>query len=216
MAFPLGIFGLIASSYFYYRRNHKQWLLLYEEWERIASAMRLTEMDHEVIGNYRNHNVIIAEIASGREGLIKTRYSVDFENTRMILLYIKKSFALPRGYESSLRKKYVKDIKMDDPQFLEGLVIKGNNENAANSILNLSIRNKIKNIQDTFYELEIGYGKFHSYPWPPNKIDIEPNIIRYVDSRSLEETEANAVKFKWILDALIDMVEKVEKYNSQI
>ncbi|MDQ1278741.1 MAG: hypothetical protein QG670_1, partial [Thermoproteota archaeon] len=132
------------------------------------------------------------------------------------LLYIKKSFTFPFEHGSSLSKKDIRDIQMDDPQFLDRLVIKGNNENAANSILDLSIRNKIKNIQDTFYELEIGTANWKSYPWSPNKIDIEPNVIHYVDSRSLKETKANAVKFKWILDTLIDIVEKLEKYNSQI
>jgi len=223
------ILGWWASYYFYGRMKHKRWSPLYKEWKKTASEMGLNKIDHTtIIGNYRNHNVTIDEIDVGTEGeegwqtVLKTRYRVDFENPRMILLYIKKSFSL-RGYFSwswapPLSKKYIRDIHLDNPQLLEGLVMKGNNENAIKSILDSSICNRIMNIKDTLYEMEIGYGKYlRPRSWRDHpEMQMEPNEVRYIDSRSLSKTKRNALKFKSIVDTLIDIVEKVETYTPSI
>jgi len=196
--------------------KHKEWLPRYEEWKKTANEMGFNETGYGmIIGKYRNHNVDIDQIGLGDSDSadLKTRYRVNFENPQMILLYIKKRFS---GHGSSLSKEYIRDIHLDNPQLLQGLVIKGNNENAIKSILDSSICNRIMNIKDSLYEMEVGHGKpvHGKHKWL--QIEIEPNVARFIDSRSLQETKGNALKFRLILDTIIDIVEKIETYASTI
>jgi hypothetical protein len=183
-----------------------------------------SERDHsrhrvnELVGTYRDHEVRIDEInvTAGGEGSahLKTRYWVTFENPKMILLYMKKRFITPWNRGSLVSEKYIRDIHVDNP-LLKGLVLKGNNENDTTSILDAEICNKIREIKDTLFELEIGYGKYVvTEEYPPNgyEVEIVPNALRYLDSRELTDTKDNAVRFKLILDTLIAIVEKIEDY----
>jgi hypothetical protein len=216
------IFGLVLSIYLISRREHKKWLPLYEEWKKTANEMGFNETDNmrhkRIVGKYRNKNVTIDEIdlGSSESENLKTRYRIDFQNSQMILLHIRRSF--PHSFRYSSLGKRIRDIQLDDPQLLQGLVIKGNNENAIKSILDSSICNRIMSIKDSLYEMEIGYGKlgYGKHKWLPIGMEIEPNAVRFIDSRSLQDTKGNAVEFRLILDTLIDIVEKIEAHTPSV
>jgi len=207
------------------RMKHKD--VRYEEWKNTVNEMGLsvnTGISYEmIIGKYRNQNVAIDEIDLGGGDdphILKTRYEVYFENPPMILLYIRRHFPYSPRYSSfETYGKHVRDIHLDNPQLLQGLVIKGNNENAIKSILDSSICNRIMNIKDSLYEMEVGHGHwkpvYGTHKWGRIEIEIEPKA-RYIDSQSLQKTKGNAPKFKSILDTLIDIVEKIETYTPYI
>ena len=188
----------------------------------IYRVNELRERDHSrhrvngLVGTYRDHEVRIDEVdvTAGGEGSahLKTRYWVTFENPKMLLLYMKKRFTVPWNRGSLVSEKYFRDIHIDNP-LTKGLVLRGNNENDIESILDADICNRIMKIKDTLFELEIGYGKYvvtEEYPPSGYEVEIVPNALRYLDSHELVDTKGNAVRFKLILDTLIDIVEKIE------
>ncbi len=108
--------------------------------------------------------------------------------------------------------KYIQDILVKNP-LLKGLELKGNYENAIRTILDSDICEKIRKIGNSFYELEIGYGT------PPLGsafyLQVEPNVVRYLDTQRIEDTMTNPEKFKMILDVLIDIAEKIERNSNE-
>jgi len=199
------------------RIEHRRWLPRYERWKKIAAEMGLEESTNFSIveGKYRNHHVEIDEIdiadhiGGGDDDTpeLKTRYIVELENNKPVLMYLKKHFSLPIRNQK-LSKDYVHDIKIDEGDFDGEFVIKGNSESDIREILDPSIRSKIMNTRNSLYEIYIGYRKNYR----PDA-EIESQNIRYVDSRSLYETKGNAERFQLIIDTLIDIVEKIEALN---
>lgn len=208
---PVALIGF----YLYTIWRHQQRVRT-QKWDKSVYDMGFSESGsaHMLGGTYRDHEVRIDEIdvmASGEGNTsLKTRYLVAFENPKIILLYMKKRLALPLNRKSSVSEKYLRDIHVNNP-LLEGLVIKGNNENDVKSILDADICSRIVKFKGTLYELEIGYGI--RVLGTRNEIKTEPNAIRYLDSQQLVETKGNALRFKLILDTLIDIAEKIETYT---
>jgi len=212
VVFVLTIFITLFPLYLYSKIEHRQWLPRYERWKKIATEMGLEESDSYSIveGYYRKHHVKIDEIdiANGDESedsqVLKTRYIVEFENPKPVLMYLKKHFSFP--IRNVLSKDY-HDIKIGKGEFDEEFVIKGNNESDIKEILDPSIRSKIINARNTLYEVYIGYTKNYL---SGREIEAQ-NTATYIDSRSLYWTKANAERFQMIIDTLINIVEKIEK-----
>ena len=172
--------------------------------------------------------------------VLRTHCYVEFENQKKIMMRIRKNTIYSRYEEWGFRD--LQHIRVEDPDFDHEFIVKGNNENAIKSILDSSLCNKIihfKNVvssghmswrQYTInyrFAIEVGClssfgGKIWSYGTYPSNISITDlfpntetsNLARYIDPRPLSETKGNAVKFKLILDTLIDIVEKLETNTS--
>jgi hypothetical protein len=79
------------------------------------------------------------------------------------------------------------------------------------------IGGSVRKIKSTFDELEVGCGRQDSYRLSnrENEVETEPNVLRYVDSHEFSDTMYDAVRFKLVLDTLIDIVERIETYTPQ-
>lgn len=188
-----------------------------EEWKRTAYEMGFDWIGNKVFGKYRNHNVTIDEINEGSEGdavfQYYTRYRVDFENPKMILLHIRRGFPHTARLLSSLEGN-IQNIHISDPQF-EGLVIRGNRENDIKTILDSSIRSRLMKIKVTLFDMEIGYGKHTGFGFS-HKVEIIPNVAHYIDTLSFPRTRRDPEKFQFIVDTLIDIVERIESYTPSV
>jgi hypothetical protein len=96
-------------------------------------------------------------------------------------------------------------------EFLKGLIIKGSNEDELNIILDSHICNGIMKMKKNLGAIEVGRGRFKAFDGPRTLIGIEPDLAVYVDRRSLQEMKRNVVEFRFALDTLIDLVEKMER-----
>ncbi len=224
-----------------YEKSCAVWQPHYEKWKKTLAEMGFHETSQGVMGRYRNHGVKIdsIEVEGGEFPYHLTRYGVDFENRHMLFLFIRRALSHPLSYYSLFQKiynptreGYDRDLEFSSPQ-LEGLIIKGNKEDEIRSILDSSIQNRLRNIKDNLCSLEIGYGHLSGI----DKVEIKPNGVAYIDSRSLSETlrmelmpnvlhyidfrsyaetVLNLDSFQYILDTLIDIVERIESYTPPV
>lgn len=212
--FIISVFGFIASKFLRVEIADRLWLPHYEEWKKTINEMGLKESLNPkcpeatgtaATGNYRNHHIEICQLDYATHDNdtdeypeYKTRYIVKTENPERIQIYLKN-----RHYTHKLGKwweedgGYIKEIKVNEPEFDYIFQIKvGNEVSDIKQILNPSIRAKIKNLRYTLYELYIGY-------------TLTLNNLCYIDSQPTHETK----EFRFIVDTLIDIVEKIETYT---
>jgi hypothetical protein len=109
-------------------------------------------------------------------------------------------------FDSSLGKDFTQIYLNDFPN--EEFYIKGNKQREIDIVIGSSILDKLNKFKNTLYLLEIGRGTRIS---TCIELEIEPNIILYIDSESLEETKLTPLKAKLIVDTLIDIAENIEK-----
>lgn len=193
----------------------------------LTSELGFKEVDasgrfKKLVGTYRNHKVILDEIDIGSihesNTNLKPQYSVTFNNSQKIFLYIKKQFSInTRG--PSLSKQYIHEFQLEDP-LLKGLVLRGNNESAINAVLDETFLSQLNSLSKTFYELEIGFTNYiQRINEQTDKLeyayDVEPNVLRYLDTEFFSTgNKVEQIRFMEI-DMLIDLTEKVEAYTPQ-
>ncbi|MCJ7635176.1 DUF3137 domain-containing protein [Candidatus Bathyarchaeota archaeon] len=210
--FPLLSYGVMRSKF--------PSIFSYEEWKKTINEMGLHEPEHPVLydepclqmrieGDYRNRHVTISEYDySDAENPIMNNifYDVEFENSKNIIIYIKKRHGVPFGpiVRWSRMGDIVQDIELGDPEFDKEFSLKGNKETEIKMIMDQFIRNKILDIK-SFYLAEIG----HPYSESP-ELKAVSNIARYIDAKPLGAVKLDVKRFRLTLDTMIDIVEKIE------
>lgn len=163
---------------------------------------------------------------------------MELENPQKIMIDIKKRPAF--SFTTWLRHLSLsedEDIMMNDSTFDEKFSVKGN-ESVIRAILDPSICSKIMKIRD--FNVIIGVDKikdsFAKSSIDPNSLELayhlqiqlmshirkgleskyETNVAQYVDFQSLNMTKQDANRFRAIIDAMIDIVEKIDAYSFYI
>ena len=126
-------------------------------WEKIAAEMGLNYFKDKGVsraflkgiyssmeGEYRKHHVEI--YLGSKENGQYTGYCVQFENPKEIVMHLyRESLYSKIGRRLSVQEQ---DIKVNDPEFDQKFVIKGNRPLSLQAILDPSIRNKIMNTKN--------------------------------------------------------------------
>lgn len=134
---------------------------LIEKWRTTAAEMGLSELEDRrrflirdkdwepVVGRYRNHQIRIFEIdaSSSAEGYDPyTIYDIEFANPATIQIRLAERSRINRFF--SLRD--VTDITLDDPDFDQQFIVRGNKESDIKAILESIIRCKIMSLEFKF------------------------------------------------------------------
>ena len=126
-----------------------------------------------------------------------------------------------------------RDIRINDSEFDKQFSVKGNKENVVRAILDPSIRGKIMMIRDFNVIIgllkrkdssESGSNSNHvpkslpSWVWKmiqPHVVFV-PDVAQHVDYGSLSKIKQEPERFRAIIDTMIDIVEKIEKYTPPV
>jgi len=190
----------------------------YEEWKKTANEMGLIEVNNlkppMVVGDYRNHHIRIHHGTYGEDN--ETHYYVEFLNPSSIMMHIWRRRVFSDRMDYRATELGLKDISIGDPEFSGEIMVKGNKENDVKAILDLSIRDKINILLPTgvFNNSIIEVGCLYEYSTQGSSHNVEElGLTHYFDKRTFSETKGDAKRFRLIIDALIDIVEKIETYT---
>jgi len=192
----LGVEAMFGGLYLFIAAKLLRWAKKKKAWEKIAAKTGLNYqkrgLSPSMWGDYRKHHVEIY-LGSKDEGQI-TGYCVQFENPEEIVMHLyKESLYSKIGRRLSVQEQ---DIKVNDPEFDQKFVIKGNRPLSLQAILDPSIRNKIMNTKDFHILID----------------EKQPNVAHYWENGFVTNTE----RLRSVLDLMIDIVEKIEAYTPSV
>lgn len=178
----------------------------------------LSRTSQGLVGRYREHDVRIEEHWLSPESG-QTSYLVVFSNPRGIVLHIKKRRTFPIGGSYLENRLGLREIKVDE-KFDREFIVKGNYENEIKAILDPYLLSRIACLREFLDEnrhqemapaIEIGYPED-----PKQAYMLNGSLLPYVDDLNLAQYKDpfpivfDAFRSRLILDALIDIIQKLE------